>query len=152
MLAGLLRSRPGIRGTLVDLPGTVARSRDTFAAAGVADRVTTAGRSFFDPLPAGADVYLLRKVINDWPDAEATAILSRCAEAARPGGRVVVLGSVSAGDAPAGLSIETILVGGTRRTEAQFARLARAAGLELVSVTRQASGHTVVECRPPSRA
>jgi hypothetical protein len=56
---------------------------ETFRSAGVTDRVTTIGQSFFDPLPAGADLYLLRGVINDWPDREATAILSRCAEAAR---------------------------------------------------------------------
>src|SRR5207247_6377178 len=43
MLAELLRARPQLRGTLVDLPRTVARSAETFAAAGVADRVTTVG-------------------------------------------------------------------------------------------------------------
>src|SRR5207245_3525887 len=37
MLAEILRARPEIHGTLVDLPGTVARSAETFAAAGVAD-------------------------------------------------------------------------------------------------------------------
>jgi len=80
MLAEILRARPRIQGTLVDLPRTVARSGETFRSAGVADRVTTIGQSFFDTLPAGADLYLLRGVLNDWPDREATAILSRCAE------------------------------------------------------------------------
>jgi hypothetical protein len=55
------------------------------AATGVAGRVTMAGQSFFDPLPSGADLYLLRGVLNDWPDREAVAILTRCAGAARPG-------------------------------------------------------------------
>ena len=86
---------PTVRGTLVDLPSTVARSAEIFPAAGVADRVTTVGQSFFDPLPAGADLYLLKNVLADWPDREATAILRRCAEAAHPAGRVVVLGGVS---------------------------------------------------------
>ena len=65
---------------------------------GVADRVSVVAQSFFDPLPVGADLYLLRKVINDWPDPQAIAILRRCAEAARPGGRVVSVG----GRGPAG--------------------------------------------------
>src|SRR6185436_16064098 len=112
MLAEILRARPEIRGTLVDLPRTIARSSETFQAAGVADRVTTVGQSFFDPLPAGADLYLLRGVLNDWPDREATAILSRCAEAARPDGRVVVLKGVGPDDAPKRLSIEMVLLGG----------------------------------------
>ncbi len=59
-LAGILNVHPTVRGTLVDLPPTVARSGEIFQAAGVADRVTTVGQSFFHPLPAGADLYLLK--------------------------------------------------------------------------------------------
>ena len=93
-MAEVLRSRPEVRGTLVDLPRTVARSGEVFQAADVADRVTTVGQSFFDPLPAGADLYILKSILSDWPDRGATAILRRCAEAARPSGRVVVLNGV----------------------------------------------------------
>ena len=50
LLAEILRARPEVRGILVDLPSTVARSAEIFQAAGVADRVTTSGQSFFDPL------------------------------------------------------------------------------------------------------
>src|SRR5438477_5402246 len=124
MLAEILRVRPEIHGTLVDLPGTVARSGEIFQAAGVADRVTTVGQSFFDPLPAGADLYLLKKVLNDWPDRETTAILSRCAEAARRApsghGRVVVLGGVSADDGPRRLEPDKIVAGGKNNTVAEF--------------------------------
>jgi len=147
-LAEILRTRPAIRGILVDLPRTVARSGELFEAAGVADRVTTIGQSFFDPLPAGQDLYLLKKVINDWPDAEAAAILSRCAEAARPSGRVVVLDSVSPDRAPRALVVEMVLVGGKRRSVAKFEELARAAGLTVQSAGWQTAGRFVVECRP----
>src|SRR4051794_33211944 len=144
MLAQLLGARPGLRGTLVDLPGTVARAGDTLA--GVAERVTTVGRSFFDPLPAGADLYLLKKVLNDWPDPEARRILRRCAEAAHPDGRVAVLGGVSPDVTRHGLEIEMLLVGGRQRTVEEFRSLARDAGLEVVAAGRQPAGF-VVECR-----
>jgi 2,7-dihydroxy-5-methyl-1-naphthoate 7-O-methyltransferase len=148
MLAALLRAGPHLHGTLVDHPGTVARSAATFEAAGVAERVTTVGQSFFDPLPAGADVYLLRKVLNDWPDRETIAILRRCAEAARPGGRVLVDGGVVADGQPKRLTIEMVLLGGTSNTLAEFRELARAAGLEVVAAEQRPSGRFVVECRP----
>jgi hypothetical protein len=148
MLAEVLRARPEVRGTLVDLPGTVARSADVFDAAGVTDRVATSAQSFFDPLPAGADLYLLRKVINDWADAEAAAILRRCAEAASPDGRVVVLGGVSEDGDPGGLFEEMVLVAGKQRGITEFAELARGAGLEVVAAGSQPSGYFVVECRP----
>jgi SAM-dependent methyltransferase len=148
MLAEILRRRPGIRGTLVDVPRTVALSSETFQAAGVAERVETVGQSFFEPLPSGADLYLLRKVINDWPDREAMAILRRCAEAARANGRVVVLGGVGPDNAPRPLVIEMVLVGGKQRTVSEFRTLACESGLEVVATERQPSGYFVVECRP----
>jgi len=148
MLAEILRARPQIHGTLVDLPRTVARSAEILKAAGVAERVTTIGQSFFDPLAAGADLYLLTGVLNDWPDDEATAILSRCAEAARPAGRVVTLKGVGPDDVPRGLMIEMVLLGGKQRSVTEFRELARRAGLEVIAAGRQHTGHFVVECRP----
>lgn len=147
MLAEILRLRPEIRGILVDLPRTVARSAEIFAAAGVADRITTVGQSFFDTLPPGADLYLLRGIINDWPDREAKALLRRCAEAARPTSRVVVLKSVSPDGTRKGLTIEMVLVGGKHRTLTEFRELAVAAGLEVIAARMLESGYFVVECR-----
>jgi SAM-dependent methyltransferase len=150
LLAEILRARPAVRGTLVDLPGTVARSCNSFRAAGVADRVATVGQSFFDPLPTGSDLYLLKNVLGDWPDLEATALLRRCAEAARPAGRIIVLGGVSpdeAGPPPPEL-LMMILAGGKNRSLAEFRELARSAGLEVRATGRQPSGRYVVECRP----
>lgn len=151
LLAEILRARPGIRGTLVDLPRTVARSGETFRSAGVADRVTTVGQSFSDPLPAGADLYLLKNVLADWPDPEATAILRRCADAARPGGRVVILGGVQADDdlgVPDPALLMMVLVGGRERSLAELRALARDAGLDVTAAGRQTSGRFVVECSP----
>jgi SAM-dependent methyltransferase len=147
MLAEILRTWPHIHGTLVDLAGTVARSSAIFAAAGVTDRVTISGQSFFDPLPAGADLYLLRGVLNDWPDQEATAILRRCAEAVGPRGRVVILKGVRANGAPPSLEIEMLLVGGRKRTVDEFRDLALRAALAVVAFREGPPGSTWVECR-----
>jgi SAM-dependent methyltransferase len=148
LLAEILRARPALRGTLVDLPRTVARSGATFAAAGVAERVTLAGQSFFDPLPAGADLYVLKSILNDWPDQEAIAIMRRCAEAARPAGRVAILGGAVPDDAPAGSLLELVLMGGKHRPLSEFRELARAAGLAVQAAGQLPSGRFAVECRP----
>jgi SAM-dependent methyltransferase len=150
LLAEILRARPAVRGTLVDFPATVARSNETFQAAGVSDRVTAVGQSFFDPLPTGADLYLLKNVLGDWPDTPAHSILRRCAVAMRPEGRVVVLGGVSPDGSPSPSPelLMMVLVGGKNRSLAQFRELARAAGLEVHATGRQPSGRFIVECRP----
>ncbi len=110
--------------------------------------LTTVGQSFFDPLPAGADLYILKSVISDWPDPEATAILRRCAEAARPGGRVVVFTRAEPGKDASPELLMMVLVGGRDRTLDEFRDIARKAGLEVRAVGHQPSGRGLVECRP----
>jgi len=150
LLAEVLRAHPHVRGVLVDLPRTIARSGEIFQNAGVADRVTTVGQSFFDPLPAGADVYMLKSVLSDWPDREAQLLLQRCAEAVRPLGRVVVLNGVSPDEdgAPHPDLLMLVLVGGKQRSMTDFRKLAGNAGLEVSAAARLTSGRYVVECRP----
>lgn len=143
MLAEILCAHPHVHGILVDQPNTVARCTPT-------DRLTAIGQSFFDPLPAGADVYLLRGILNDWPDREAIALLRRCAEAAHPShGRVVILKSVGPDGEPKDLHIETLLAGGKHRTITEFTALARHADLAVVAAgTDPASVYFTVECEP----
>jgi hypothetical protein len=150
LLASILHAHPGVRGTLVDLPLTIERSSEVFRAAGVAGRVTTAAQSFFDPLPAGGDLYLLKSILADWPDRDALAILGRCAQAARPNGRVILLNGVTPDEdgGPSPSLLMLVLVGGRDRTLAEFRELARAAGLDVHATVRQPSGRFVVECRP----
>ena len=154
MLASLLRRHPHAQGILVDLPGTVARAGEILTSAGVADRVTLHGQSFFDPLPAGADLYLLKSVLNDWPDEETVAILRRCAQAATAstGARIAILGGVSPDAAPRLLGIDMLVAGGKTSTITEFTELARRAGLEIVTAQTQASGRYIVEARPTGAA
>jgi SAM-dependent methyltransferase len=148
LLAEILRAHPHLRGTVVDLPRSVARSAEVFEAAGVADRANAVGQSFFDPLPAGADLYLLKKVLSNWPDAEAKTILARCAQAARPAGRVVLVDGVNPNDQPSPELLMLVLVGGRDRTLAEFRAMAREAGLEAEASAKLPSGRFLVECRP----
>lgn len=147
LLSEILRAHPHLTGTLVDLPGTVRRAMDVLGAAGVADRVTLRAQSFFQPLPAGADLYLLKSIMSDWPDREAAAILTRCADAARPSGRVMILSGVAPDDGPAPPDLlMLVLVGGKDRTLAEFRGLAASAGLTVLRAGRNLAGRFVVEC------
>jgi 2,7-dihydroxy-5-methyl-1-naphthoate 7-O-methyltransferase len=149
MLASLLRRHPQARGILVDLPGTVARAGELIESFGVAVRVTVEGQSFFDPLPAGADLYLLKSVLNDWPDEPTVAILRCCAEAARTSkAAIAILGGVAADETPRSLGIDMLVAGGKTSTLSQFTELALRAGLDVIAARTQSSGRYVVECRP----
>lgn len=152
LLAAVLHANPEMRGTLIDLPDTVARARPILAADGLEDRCDFAGQSFFDPLPDGADAYVLSGVVHDWGDTEATAILRRCAEAAVPHGRVLIAESHgTAGDNPAMFAEMDlrmlVLAGGHERTVEQYGALAATAGLKVAAVDRTPTGHVLIDCR-----
>jgi hypothetical protein len=147
-LAEILRAHPHLRGTLVDQPRAIARSAEIFQSAGVADRATAVSQSFFDPLPPAADLYVLKAVLCDWPDPEATAILKRCAEAARPAGRVIAFTKSAPGEEASPELLMMVLVGGRDRTFEEFREMADEAGLKVTAAGRQPSGRGIVECRP----
>ena len=59
-------------------------------------QVTVQAHDFFTPQPVvDADIFLLRHIIHDWPDAKVTEILKRLREVSVPGKtRVVVIDRV----------------------------------------------------------
>src|SRR4051812_32483377 len=66
LLAALLRVRPGLRGVLLDLPHVAGSAGALLAAAGVAERCRVIAGDFFDVVPAGAELYLLKDILHDW--------------------------------------------------------------------------------------
>jgi demethylspheroidene O-methyltransferase len=75
---------PGLRLMLFDLPAVASRARSQLAGAGLADRAKVFGGDFrADPLPRGADVVSLVRVVHDHDD-EAVLTLLRAARQALP--------------------------------------------------------------------
>ena len=152
LIAEVLQRNPRLRGTLADLPETAARARRYLAGLGLDGRCEVVGQSFFDPLPPGADAYLLNRVIHDWDDAAATAILRRCAEAAGSTGRVLVVEShATPGGDPAGFAEMNlrmlVLAGGRERTIDDYSALAADAGLRVTAVHEISERDVIIECQ-----
>jgi hypothetical protein len=154
LIAAVLRGNPQLRGTLADQPDTAARARQYLAGCDLASRCEVVGQSFFDPLPPGADVYLLNRVIHDWDDAAAGAILRRCAEAAGSTGRVLVVESAGDGDSPGFAEMNLrmlVLTGGRERTIDDYTALAAGAGLQVTAVHHLTERQVAIEARCRSR-
>jgi hypothetical protein len=136
LLATLLREYPGLRGTVLDLPGAAEAARTALTAAGLADRSDAVAGSFFDPLPPGAGGYLLCAVLHDWDDGSAHAILRRCAQAAGTHGRVFVVEKfVTDTDHRTEMDLRVLAYfGGRERSLAELTTLAAAAGLRVAAV------------------
>ncbi|HEY6353235.1 MAG TPA: methyltransferase [Burkholderiaceae bacterium] len=93
LLVALLLAHPRLRGVLFDLPHAIEPAVAQIARLGLIARCELVSGSFFDSLPAGGDVYLLKSVLHDWDDAHCVRILQHCrqAMAGRPGARLFVI-------------------------------------------------------------
>ncbi|MEU4657820.1 methyltransferase [Streptomyces sp. NPDC023723] len=152
-LATILQAHPKLRGTLLDLPATTAQAAPVLAEAGVTDRVGVHPGSFFDPLPCGADLYLLSRVLHDWNDEKAAEILQRCAQALGDTGKLLIVEPVLDDEEVAYPRTDVdlrmlVTLGGRERSLADFTALTAAAGLRAVTVGRTPSGRQLIECSP----
>jgi demethylspheroidene O-methyltransferase len=75
-LAAALARAPDLRGTLFDLPSVADQARSRFTTLGLARRAEAVGGDFLAvPLPGGADLITLVRVIHDHDDAAVLALL-----------------------------------------------------------------------------
>ncbi len=82
---------PDLQLSLFDLPRVADQARSRMARAGLTNRVTVTGGDFrADPLPRGADVATLVRVLHDHDDPVVLRLLSSVREALEPGGTLLV--------------------------------------------------------------
>ena len=97
------------------------------------------GGSFFEAVPAGADVYLAVQVLHNWNDDAAARILDRVRDAAAAGGRLLLIEVVVPEGEPGASAFADVLsmmwLGGAERTEAQWRRLLRRGGFRVEAIT-----------------
>ena len=156
LLAALLRRHPHLRGHLLDQPHVVAAAPALLAAAGVADRCEVHPGDLFVAVPPGADAYVLKSILHDWPDDDALAIAATCRRAMRPDSVLLVLERVLTGrpyppaDLPAAFSDLNMLVGpgGQERTRDEYEALLRAAGLRMTRVVPTTTEMSIIEAVP----
>ena len=91
-LAAAARAAPQLQLKLFDLPEVAAIAQERLTKAGLADRVTISPGSFYDdPLPTGADVISLIRVVHDHNDDAVARLLAKV-RAALPDHGVLLLG------------------------------------------------------------
>ena len=137
------RVAPHLACSVFDLPAVAARARRRIATAGLSERIQAiGGDAFRDPLPAGADLVTLIRILHDHDDEAACALLTTVRRAIAPDGRLLVAEPMSQwrrGDriADAYFGIYLLAMGSGRpRSASELSDLLRAAGF----VPRRLSG------------
>jgi C-methyltransferase len=150
LLCAILNATPTARGVLYDLPHAIAEAPPVLRQHHVADRVELLEGSFFDSVPTGGDVYVLKMILHDWPDDKAIEILQSVRSAAKVGTKVLVIDCVIPDHDREFLGHWTdlemlLLQAGRERTVPEYRTLLEHAGFRLTRWVPTASPLSFVE-------
>ncbi|HLM92091.1 MAG TPA: methyltransferase [Thermoplasmata archaeon] len=152
LIASVLRAHPGLRGVLFDQEAAVVDAPNLLATSGVADRCEIVTGSAFDSIPPGGDVYVMSRVLHDWPDDKALVLLTNCRKSMSPGGVLLLVEGVlpEVAAPPPRLWLDLVMMvmtGGRERTETDWRNLLGKAGFALVSVRPDRPNQDLIEAR-----
>lgn len=148
LLYEALTKNPRLDGILLDHESVVAGHRLDDPA--IKGRWKTVPGDFFTDMPAGGDVYLLKRILHDWNDADSVRLLKACRAAMSDRGRVLVIDTVvppGNDPHPSKLSDMAMMIvfDGKERTEDELASLFTQAGLKLSRVIPTPGTLSIVE-------
>jgi len=134
LLSAVLRANPDLRGTLLDRPDVVPLAEEVLVEQGVHERCETVPGDFFESVPEGADVYLIKRVLHDWEHDDMVRILSKIKDAMRPDSKLLAVEGVLDDDATQDTLFRDlvllVLVGGGEHTVKDYHHVLERAGLK----------------------
>jgi hypothetical protein len=153
LLFAILKSQREVRGILFDDGAVLTEARDHLDNLEVGGRCTFVPGSFFLSIPAGADTYLLKDILHDWEDQQATNLLCRLRETMSNDSKLLVIERLIAPDnqpsaAKALDVVMLVLTGGKERTREEYRALLAVAGFSLQRVIDASLGISLMEATP----
>jgi len=155
LISMILKAYPKMRGVLFDMPHAFDGGKRTITEARLSDRCEIVSGDFFRSVPAGGDAYILSRVIHDWADDKAVAILKTIRGVLPAKGRLLLFETmIRAGNRlsyPLLSDLNMVIrTGGCERSEAEYRAIYEAAGFKLTRAieTPSPTGMTIIEGTP----
>lgn len=150
LLSGVLKAYPQASGVLFDLATVIEGANSLLEKEGVRDRVEVVPGDFFESIPVGADVYIMKHIIHGCDDAKSIKVLQNVRSAMKKNSKVLIIEMVvPEGNEPSPSKILDILMiimqGGKERTEKEYKMLLEAADLNLTKIVPTKSSYSIVE-------
>jgi hypothetical protein len=150
LLAAFLKQNPNLQGVLFDVPTVIEGAGALLESEGVAARAETVAGDFFQSVPAGGDLYMMKHIIHDWDDERALKILKNIHSVMNAGGKVLIVEMVvreaNEPDFSKIMDLEMLVTpGGVERTADEYRELLAQAGFRLTRIIPTASPYSIVE-------
>ncbi len=153
LMMALLAEYPDARGIVFDRPETARQAAARVADSAVAERIEAVGGDFFEAVPGGADLYLLKQILHDWSDEDCVRILRSVRAVMPDGGRLAVIEFLLPEENIEHQAFDfdilmLLLTDGKERRLSEFEALFEASGFRLDRQTDNARGQSVIEAVP----
>jgi hypothetical protein len=150
LLAAILKANPHLQGVLFDQSTVVDGAGESLKKQDINHRVELVPGDFFESVPAGADIYIMKHIIHDWNDDESVKILQNIHSAMNEKGKVLIVEMVvPEGNAPSPSKVMDvqmlIATGGKERTEVEYRELLESSGFRLTRIVPTKSPFSIVE-------
>ena len=161
LMRALLQAHPRLQGTIFDLAHAIEGARSSWETSPLAPRCRLSVGDFFEAVPGGADVYVMKSILHNWDDGRSALILRSCREAAGPDARLLLVERVMPermdgrdDDRRVARADLNMLVthAGHERTLAEFSSLLGGSGFEVVRCRPLAVGFSLIEALPARRS
>ncbi|HXV79075.1 MAG TPA: methyltransferase [Candidatus Binatia bacterium] len=148
LLAGILEQTPHLSAILFDQAETIELARAGFG--GTLGNCQLIAGDFFDAVPKGGDVYILKSIIHDWSDEPAVTILRNCRAAMEEKGKLLVIDRMIGPPNQESYALFVDLAvlvehGGQERRQDEFEALFNRAGLKLLRVIETESTFYILD-------
>ncbi|XXX76414.1 methyltransferase [Sorangium sp. So ce134] len=140
LAAAIAKAHPRVRAAVLDLPHLEPSTARYLQEAGVGDRVSFHPGDFFEAVPGGHDLYIVKHCLWNWGDDECARILRVIRRAiGASGARLLIVEQILepshlARAAVSDVLMLTISAGGRCRSAGEYRELARGAGFHLDSI------------------
>ena len=145
-LVSILDAHTDCRGILFDTPEVVGRAIPH-------ERIVGRPGDMFETIPAGADAYILRLIIHDWPEPQALSILSNVRMAMNPGSRLMLIEVLVPETEGVNYGVWTdlgmmVLAGGRERSATEYRELLASAGFDTEQIVPTNSMFSIIVAKP----
>lgn len=153
LMHALMAANPVLKGAVLDLPHVAREAAEAARELRLQKRLDVVEGDFLAAVPP-ADLYLLQRILCDWPDRECVVILENCRRAISENGRIVLIDAVLSDDsAPAPFIAQIdltmmVVLGARERSVSEFDRLFEEAGFRRTRLLATNTPFSIIEAVP----
>ena len=153
LIAAILKRYPHVQGVLTDLPAVANEAKAFIESEGLEDRCEIISGDYFESVPSGGDIYILKSTIIDEEDNGVVTILKNCRRAMGNHARLLIMETIMSphgSPSPANVfDVQMMVVHGSQlRTEEEHRALFEKAGFKVNRILATRSELSIIEGVP----